>query len=117
MKKAQIELILQVSETDEPAIADLEQFKRKIESGEFQRGFTKAGARKVTATFKWMGTETGYNRIKRLLAISFMHYLDENRNPGKMCLSNSECADIEKAFAAQDWKRLNGYAEKYLNGR
>lgn len=117
MKKAQIEIILQVSETDEPAIADLKQMKREIESGNFQRGFTKAGARKVTATFKWMGTGTGYSRIKSLLAISFMHYLDENKNPGKMCLSNGECADIEKAFAAQDWKRLNIYAEKYLDGR
>lgn len=54
MKKARIEIILQVTETDAAAIADLEQFKRGIESGEFQRGFTKAGARKVTATFEWL---------------------------------------------------------------
>ena len=114
MKKARIEIILQVSETNAAAIADLEQFKRDIEAGEFQRDFTKAGARKVTATFKWDGTEPGYERIKRLLAISFMHYLDNNRPENKMCLSNAECADIEKAFAAQDWAKLNRYAEKYL---
>ena len=57
MKKARIEIILGVTETDAAAIADLEQFKRDVESGKFQRDFTKAGARKVTATFKWEGTE------------------------------------------------------------
>lgn len=114
MKKARIEIILQVSETDAAAIADLEQFKRDIEAGQVQRDFTKAGARKVTATFKWDGTEPGYERIKRLLAVSFMHYLDNNRPENKMCLCNAECADIEKAFSAQDWAKLNRYAEKYL---
>ena len=114
MKKARIEIILYVTETDAAAIADLEQFKRDIESGQFQRDFTKAGARKVTATFKWDGAEPGYERIKRLLAISFMHFLDQNRKDGKMCLSNGECADIDKAFAAQDWAKLNRYAEKSL---
>ena len=54
MIKARIEIILQVTETDAAAIADLEQFKREIESGEFQRDFTKAGARKVTATFEYI---------------------------------------------------------------
>ena len=55
-----------------------------------------------------------YEQIKGLLSIAFMHYLDAKRKPGKMCLSNGECADIEKAFAAQDWAKLNRYAEKYL---
>lgn len=115
MKKARIEIVLQVSETDAAAIADLEQFKRDIEAGQFQRDFTKAGVRKVTATFRWDGTEPGFERIKRTLAISFMQFLDGNAKPGKMCLSNAECADIEKAFAAQDWAKLNRYAEKYLD--
>lgn len=54
MKKARIELILSVSDADTAAITDLEDFKRAIDSGEFQRDFTKAGARKVTATFEWL---------------------------------------------------------------
>lgn len=114
MKRAKITLILSVSETDEKAIADLVELKNQIQSGEFQREFTKAGARKATATFDWMECGTGYARIKGLLAIAFMHYLDQNRKPDKMCLSNDECADIDKAFAAQDWAKLNRYAEKYL---
>lgn len=57
---------------------------------------------------------TDYEHIKGFLAIAFMHYLDQNRKDGKMCLSNGECADIDKAFAAQDWEKLNRYAEKYL---
>lgn len=43
-----------------------------------------------------------------------MHYLDKNRTFGKMCLSNGECSDIDKAFDAQDWAKLSRYAEKYL---
>lgn len=61
-----------------------------------------------------------YEYIKRILAIGFMHYLDDNRTPGKMCLSNGECADIDKAFNEQDWAKLARYANKYLafgNGR
>ena len=54
MKKARIEFILQVSDADKAAITDLENFKRDIDCGNFQRDFTKAGARKVTATFEWL---------------------------------------------------------------
>lgn len=57
---------------------------------------------------------TDYTSIKRLLAIAFMHYLDQNRKDGKMCLSNMECTDIDKAFDTQDWPKLRRYAEKYL---
>lgn len=55
-----------------------------------------------------------YNKIKGILSIGFMKFLDDNRPENKMCLSNGECADIDKAFAAQDWAKLNRYAEKYL---
>ena len=54
-----------------------------------------------------------YDKIKKTLAIAFMHDLDAIRPEGKMCLSNGECADIEKAFNEQDWPRLAGYLDKY----
>ena len=54
-----------------------------------------------------------YDKIKKTLAIAFMNDLDANRPQGKMCLSNGECADIEKAFNEQDWPRLAGYLDKY----
>ena len=53
-----------------------------------------------------------YEKIKRCLAISFMHYLDAIRPEGKMCLSNGECADIDKAFDEMDWDKLARYLEK-----
>ena len=55
-----------------------------------------------------------YDKIKKVLALGFMNFLDENRPEGKMCLSNWECADIEKAFNEQDWPKLARYLDKYL---
>lgn len=55
-----------------------------------------------------------YNKIKRILAMGFMEFLDEHRKDGKMCLSNMECADIERAFDNQDWDKLARYMDKYL---
>lgn len=54
-----------------------------------------------------------YDKIKKVLALGFMNFLDENKPKNKMCLSNGECADIEKAFNEQDWPRLAGYLDKY----
>lgn len=54
-----------------------------------------------------------YDKIKKTLAVAFMHDLDNNRPEGKMCLSNGECADIEKAFDEQDWPKLARYLDKY----
>lgn len=54
-----------------------------------------------------------YEKIKKVLALGFMNFLDENKPKDKMCLSNGECADIEKAFNEQDWPRLAGYLDKY----
>ena len=48
-------------------------------------------------------------------AITFWTYLDEHRPEGKMCLSNGECADIEKAFVEHDWAKILRYAKKYLS--
>ena len=55
-----------------------------------------------------------YKELCRSLGIAFMHFLDENSKEGKMCLSNGECMDIDKAFLAQDWEKLLRYAKKYL---
>lgn len=55
-----------------------------------------------------------YKIIKGLLSIAFMQYLDNNRYVNKMCLSNCECADIDKAFDEKDWAKLERYAKEYL---
>lgn len=55
-----------------------------------------------------------YNKIKKILALGFIHFLDENRPEGKMCLSNGECAEIEKAFNEQDWQKLTKCLDKYI---
>lgn len=55
-----------------------------------------------------------YQKLKRLIAHAFMDYLDNYRRLGKMCLSNMECEDIDKAFAEKDWDKLARYAQKYL---
>ena len=59
--------------------------------------------------------EKEYETIKGVLSIAFMHYLDNNRPGNKMCLSNGECADIDKAFDEKDWAKLERYAKKYLD--
>ena len=55
-----------------------------------------------------------YLKIKAVLCIAFMDYLEKNRPENKMCLSNGECADIDDAFLKQDWAKLMRYAKKYL---
>ncbi len=57
-----------------------------------------------------------YTRIKGYLGIALMHYLDNNCSEGKMCLSNMECADIDKAFDEQDWPKIERYIRKYVKG-
>ena len=52
--------------------------------------------------------------LQRTLALGFMNYLDENRQEGKMCLSNAECEDITKAVSEGDWEKLKRYTEKYI---
>ena len=54
---------------------------------------------------------------KHQLAIKFMNYLDENRPEGKMCLSNGECEDIDKAFNENDWAKIVRYVDKMLKQR
>ena len=54
-----------------------------------------------------------YDELKSSLSLAFIHFLDENRSPGKKCLSNMECEDIEEGFRTQDWPKLLGYLQKY----
>lgn len=55
-----------------------------------------------------------YDRIRRILALGFIEFLDDNRPEGKMCVSNMECMDIEKSFRNQDWINLVMYLDKYI---
>lgn len=55
----------------------------------------------------------GFFTARRNLANAFMQYLDENRPEGKMCLSNGECKDINKAFEVGDWEKILRYANKF----
>ena len=57
--------------------------------------------------------ERSYSRIKKTLALGLIELLDKNRPEGKMCLSNAECADIDKAFSDMDWEKIMRYVEKY----
>lgn len=63
----------------------------------------------------WKEKAPEYKTISKILALGFMHFLDENRRDGKMCLSNGECEDIEKAVREQDWKKLDRYIRKYTD--
>lgn len=62
------------------------------------------------AAYKWLKS---LHFQSRDYAITFWTYLDEHRPEGKMCLSNGECADIEKAFIEHDWAKILRYAKKY----
>lgn len=55
-----------------------------------------------------------YKKVSGWLSLSFMNYLDSNKKPNKMCLSNGECKDIDDAFKEQDWDKLARYLKKYL---
>lgn len=59
------------------------------------------------------GEFDSYYRVKGYLSIAFMNYLDSIAPEGKMCLSNMECADIDKAFDEQDWAKIERYIRKY----
>ena len=55
----------------------------------------------------------GFQTSRYAIASAFRNYLDENRPDGKMCLSNGECEDIDKAFKGGDWAKIMRYYEKY----
>jgi len=62
---------------------------------------------------EWFDGITKYDELSGSLSVAFMHFLDEGRPDGKMCLSNMECADIEKAFKEKDWAKVADYLIKY----
>jgi hypothetical protein len=68
----------------------------------------------ILGMVRYFRCDDDYNKIQGTLAIALMHYLDSKRPEGKMCLSNGECANIDKAFAAGDWDMIFRYIEKYI---
>ena len=50
--------------------------------------------------------------VRRDVALSIMHYLDDNTEG--MCLSNMECRDLENAVADSDWSKVYRYMTKKL---
>ena len=61
--------------------------------------------------------DDNYCKIKGVLALSFMEFLDNHRPEGKMCLSNGECANIDSAFDTEDWNMLLRYFYKYTQNK
>ena len=55
-----------------------------------------------------------WDEVSKTLAMALMDYLDRNRPEGKMCLSNMECEDIDKAFADMDFAKIRKYIDKYI---
>lgn len=55
----------------------------------------------------------GFDTARHATALAFMNYCDKIRPNGKMCLSNGECEDIEKAFLVGDWEKIERYFHKY----
>lgn len=58
------------------------------------------------------GEFDSYSHIVGYISVAFMHYYDNNIPQGKMCLSNMECADIDKAFKEKDWAKIERYIKK-----
>jgi hypothetical protein len=58
-----------------------------------------------------------WNSLHDVLALGFIHFLNENRQDGKMCLSNAECQEIMDAFLNKKWEKIKRYSDKYLLGK
>jgi hypothetical protein len=68
----------------------------------------------IRGMVKYFRCDEDYNKIKRVLAMSLMDFLDINKPEGKMCLSNGECKNIDDAFDNGDWDMIFRYIEKYV---
>lgn len=44
--------------------------------------------------------------------VTLINYLDEHRPAGKMCMSNMECEDLERAFCLGSWEKVIRYIKK-----
>lgn len=92
-----------------------------IENGHFRSSYFEGVFDGLSSIERFMDTLEAkevdleeYGRITKILALSLMAFLDEHRPQGKMCLSNGECSDIEKAFDEMDWEKIVRYVKKYL---
>lgn len=94
----------------EKILIEINRLKNELDGYSAREGLDYIESYINTLSKQDMGT---YDKIKKVLALGFMRFLDDNKSKGKMCLSNGECADIEKAFNEQDWPRLAGYLDKY----
>lgn len=87
-----------------------------IERGSSQIPFGELALRKEQ--LEWLMNKFKFLHSQpRDYAITFWTYLDEHKPEGKMCLSNRERADIEKAFIEHDWAKILRYAKKYLSSK
>ena len=68
----------------------------------------------ILGMVRYFRCDEDYNKIKGVLAIALMNFLDNNRPEGKMCLSNGECKNIDDAFDLGDWDMIFRYIEKYI---
>jgi len=68
----------------------------------------------IRGMVRYFCCDDDYNKIKGVLAIALMDYLDNNRPEGKMCLSNGECKNIDDAFDNGDWDMISRYIEIYI---
>src|SRR5574344_343213 len=67
----------------------------------------------IRGMVRYFRCDEDYNKIKGVLAMALMHYLDNNRPEGKMRLSNDECKNIDNAFDKGDFGMLYRYIKLY----
>ena len=68
----------------------------------------------ILGMVRYFRCDEDYDKIKGVLAIALMSFLDNNRPEDKMCLSNGECANIDSAFELGDWDMMFRYIKKYI---
>lgn len=64
----------------------------------------------IRGMVEYFRCDEDYNKIKKVLALAQMEFLDNNSSEGKMCLSNG----IDDAFELGDWDMISRYIEKYI---
>ena len=98
-------------------VAEIENIRKHyIERDDFDNGWNFA-LNKVLSFLDTIEVKDvdldAYTKVSKALSVAFMQFLDNIRLEEKMCLSNAECFDIEKAFAMMDYSKLLRYMEKY----
>lgn len=88
-------------------------------TNEFERWIAWLEKQKEQKPAEWNDAERkklysdGFHAARNALAGVFMQYFDEHLPEGKMCLSNGECAQLEKAFKDGDVETIVRYINKY----